>query len=949
MVLPPLTPAVGLRRALYAALWLMVGVLPSEAQQSATETVRVTATGRVTGKVFSSQNGEPVASAQVFLDGAGAGALTDLNGRYVLDQVPAGTHAVTVQSLGYAQKTVSDVEVVSGETAVLDITVAPQAIELESITVEASVERGTTTALLTDRKLAANVTDAIGAVQIARSPDGTAAAALKRVPGVSVVDGKYVYVRGLGERYASTTLNGAPLPSPEPDKKVIPLDLFPSGLLESVVTAKTYTPDQPGDYAGGLVQIRTRAFPAFRTLKISSGLGYNTESSFGEGLGHIGELGFLGLNRIHRDLPSLVPRNQRLTTGTMSAEQLEQIGDAFALSAWGPTAAELPANYSTDISLGGEWSLAGRPLGLLLSVSHGTDVSHQGDAIERVFGSALLEEPEVDYRGETSARTASTGALANVSTQLSPTDNLKLETVYTRTAEDESRVLEGFFFDSNTNVRNTRLRYIEQTLLNTQLSGDHLLGFLNDSRLKWRGAYSRATRFEPDTRQVLYRETSAGFRFEDFVESGSIFHQDLGEDGYSGGIDLKIPFQFRSLASSLSLGGSFDMRERDVYTRRLRFANSRQLSEETRRLPPNELFTAENIGAGAMRVQEATFPEDNYEATQDIYAGYLMVDLELLPRLRLSTGARVEQTTMDVHTVNIFDSPLTQPEPARLEETDVLPATNLTYALSDQMNLRLGASRTLARPQFRELAPFPFANYFGGFLVIGNPTLNRSRIQNFDARWEIFTGQDGVIGVSGFYKTFDEPIEVVVVPSSEFIQTWVNAEDAEVYGLELEVRSGLGILGSAFQNLSVNGNLTLAESTVETGDSAQIYLQNSGPTFIAVSRPERSLQGQSPYVINLGVTYASPGTGTRATVLYNRFGRRIDAVGARQLPDIYEEARDQLDLTIEQPLPWNLELKASASRLLGSVVEFTQGGDLLRRYDTGRSISLSIGWELGGR
>jgi hypothetical protein len=925
-----------------AAVAVMALAAPAMARQQQT-------TGRVTGRVFSSHNGEPVASAQVFIQGSTVGALTDLNGRYVLVGVPAGQHDVAVQTLGYAVKTVSGVQVTAGGTATLDITVTPQAIAMDAIVVEAAVERGNTTALLTERRLASNVTDAIGRDQISNSPDGTAAAALQRVPGVSVVDGKYVYVRGLGERYSNTTLNGAPLPSPEPDKKVVPLDLIPSGLLESVVTSKTYSPDQPGDYAGGLVQIKTRDFPAHRTIRLSTGFGFNTEASFGAGLGHRRELGFFAFGRNGRDLPSILPRDQPVQSSTMSPQQIEQIGEALSAKPWGPVASELPANYSLGLSVGDEWEIGDKPVGFLFSLTHGPSASHNGNAIERVFGSELLGEPEVDFAGQTTTRSVSSGALANLSLRTSPRSSITLAAVYNRNVDDESRILEGYFLDSNADLRNTRLRYLEQTLLNTQLSGDHLLGFLGDTRMKWRGAVARATRYEPDTRQVLYRETPAGFRFEDFVESGSSFHQDLGEDGYSAGLDLDVPFTLRGLAGSLSLGASLDMRKRDVFTRRFRFTNSRNLSEATRRLPPDELFVPANIGPNGMQLQEATFREDNYDATQDVHAGYVMADAEILPRLRVVTGARIETTSQKVQPVDLFATPLPPLEPASLEETDILPALNLTYGLSDRVNLRVGISQTLARPQLRELAPFTFANYAGGFLVIGNPTLGRTRIRNLDARWELFTNGGGVLAVSGFYKQFIDPIEVVVVPSSEFIQTWVNASDGTVYGVELELRTDLGMIASALEAVSVIGNLTLSESSVMTGDSAQIYLPGSGRSFIGVASPERALQGQSPYVANVGLSYGAASTGTRASLLYNRFGRRIDAVGARELPDIFEEARDQLDLTIEQSMPGGLEIKATASRLLGNVVEFTQGGDLLRRYETGRTFSISLGWELGRR
>lgn len=224
--------------------------------------------GSIVGRIVNAQNAEPLVSAQVFVPG-GSGTLSDVDGRYILRGLPAGAYDVQVQVIGFAAKTVTGVEVVAGSSTALDITMEPSAIALEGITVSASAERGSTTSLLTARARAAVVQDAIGADQISRSPDGDAAEALKRVPGLSVVDGKFAFVRGLGERYSSTTLNGSPLASPVPDKKVIPLDLFPSGFLESIVTSKSYSPEQPGDYAGGLVQLKTKSFPSERVLSFN--------------------------------------------------------------------------------------------------------------------------------------------------------------------------------------------------------------------------------------------------------------------------------------------------------------------------------------------------------------------------------------------------------------------------------------------------------------------------------------------------------------------------------------------------------------------------------------------------------------------------------------------------------------------------------------------------------
>jgi len=908
--------------------------------------------GRIVGRVIDGSTAQPLSSVQVFTSDGALGALTALDGRYVIRNVPAGTYDVTAQLIGYGTKTVTGVTVTSGQSALLDVTLAAQAVALEEIVVTSTAERGSTTALLTERKLSVVVSDGIGADQMSRSPDGDAAAALRRVPGLSVVDGKYAYVRGLGERYSSTTLNGAPLASPEPDKKVIPLDIIPSSLLQSIVTSKSYSPDQPGDYAGGLVQLKTRDFPANRIFNVGVSGGWNSVSTLETGLGYAGgSRDFLGFDDGTRDIPAIIPRDMALTRANFSSESLEQFGKAFD-GDWGPTERDIPFNGTLGISYGDDFDIGddGQRVGFIASANYSSSQNLRDNQIERVFAASGLAEPEVDYRGTITEQNVTVGGLFNVTYQPRSTDQIKFATVYNHLATDRSRIFTGFNLDSSTDQLNTRLQFIEQTLVNSQLEGEHLFGFLGNATFKWRGALTRASRYEPSTRESLYQESNGVFIWDDFIQSGSVFHQDMVDEGWNAGTSLEIPFELADAPAALSVGGSTDRKDREAYTRRFRFRpRGSRIDSEVRTLSPNELFgSGEFIGEDGFEIQEATFRTDNYDAAQDIDAAFVMLDLELLDGLRISGGARVERSVQTVSPKDIFDvGGLAPVEGADLESTDWLPAINATYALNPTMNLRASASRTLARAQLRELAPFSFADYAGGYLVIGNPSLDLTRIDNYDVRYEWFGGPQAVFAVSGFYKRFDAPIEVSVLPSSELIKTWANADGADNYGLEFEVRSDLGFLSEGLSSLSFNGNLTLVESEVETGSRIRVYLPGTGETDLAVVPKNRGLQGQSPYVVNAGLTWAPVEGGATATVLFNRFGRRIDAVGGQATPDIFEEARSTLDAVVEWPVRGGWKAKLSASRLLGNVVEFTQGGDLLRQYDAGRSLSLGLSWGVG--
>jgi TonB-dependent receptor len=908
--------------------------------------------GRVVGRVLDAQNAQPLANAQVHLADGSVGALTALDGRYVIRNVPAGTYSVSAQLIGYATKTVTGVEVGPGRSAVLDIPMESQAVMLDEIVITSEAQRGSATALMTERKLSVVVSDAIGADQISRSPDGNAAAALKRVAGLSVVDGKYAYVRGLGERYSGTTLNGAPLASPEPDRKVIPLDLIPSDLLQSIVTSKSYSPDQPGDYAGGLVQLRTHDFPSDLILNVSASGRWNSAATLRSHLGYSGgDLDFLGFDDGTRGVPSMIPRDLRVTSTNFTDAQLQEMGRAFQ-GEWGPTPKTLPLDGSFGLSFGDDYDIGdAQRAGFIASGSYSSGHSVRRNLIERVFNAQGAISPEADYSGSVADRSVTMGGLLNLTYQPRHGDQIKLATVYNHSSNDVSRLLEGYNHDKNTNIQNYRIQFLEQSLLNTQLEGSHLFGFLADATLTWRGAYTKATRYEPSTRESLYEESGDGeFYWTNTVQSGSVFHQDMVDEGVNGGGSLKLPFEVGDAPASFSLGGSFERKERTTYTRRFRFipfaGSGSVVNTDVRRLGPNELFgSGAYIDPNGFRIQEATFAPDNYDGVQNLEAGFAMLDLEIVDGLRLAGGARIERSTQTVDPRDIFGTGVLTGS-ADLRSTDVLPALNATIRATDRANIRASASRTLSRPQLRELAPFAFADYAGGYLVLGNPELELTHITNVDLRYEWFANPQAVLAVSGFSKNFERPIEDAVLPGTELKKTWVNAAGGTNYGVELEVRTPLDVLVESLADVTLNANLMLVESSMQTGGTVNVYFEGTGAEQLTIEERDRSLQGQSPYVVNLGLTWA-PASGPSASILFNRFGKRIDAIGAQALPDVYELARSQLDAVLAWPLPGGWEAKISASRLLGNVVELTQGDELLRSYDVGRSVSFGLSWGAG--
>ena len=913
--------------------------------------------GRIEGKVVDSQTGESLPMVGVRLEGTQRGACADLDGHYFIDKVPSGTYTVTFLMLGYTKVTVTEVKVTAGEVTTLNAALTTEAIEMKEVVVTARRIESSVAGLLASQKKAPAISDGIAAEQIARSPDSDAAAVVKRVTGLTVVDNKYVYVRGLGERYSNTLLNGSSLPSPEPNKRVVPLDILPANLLEKVVITKAFTPDQPGDFSGGSVRINVKEFPEALTVKFSASSSMNSQTTFRDFRTYSGGAwDFLGFNDGTRDIPALIQQkaeNQKVFPKGRFArpedpcfhtDELVELSKSFG-NHWRARTIRAPVNQSYSFSIGNQNNLGGRPLGFLASLRYSNKYSFREEerntysAYKTGEGKRILQRLN-HFDIEKSAFSVRWGGILNFSYKPTPKDKLSLKTLYTRNADDEVRTYDAEIRDYGDITRSVRFRYLSRSLLSSQLVGEHVLTFLG-SRLDWRATFSRATNDEPDRRELLYDVSDAEHpRLLDEPKSGSRFYSELRDIERGSALDWTVPFkQWRGLSAKLKLGGGFNLKNRDYEVRRFQLARQQGSDPRLLTLPPDSLFLPENIGPHGFLVIERTNNVDNYTAEQTLVSGYGMIDMPLWRRLRLVTGARVERSRQWVETYDLF-APEKKPVIAHLDNVDILPAVNLTYSLSERMNLRTAFSQTVIRPYLRELSPMEFADFMDGVAKVGNPELKRTLIQNFDGRWEFYPHPGELIAVSAFYKNFIDPVEQTIGAGAHQLQIPVNAEDAHNFGIEFELRTSLDFLSASLAHFNVVGNLAFIRSEVGIGDSVVVRGVSTRQTS-----PQRSLQGQSPYVANAILGYQHPTLGTELSLLYNVFGRRIDSVGYETLPDIYEEARHSVDVTLSQ-LFGKFLIKCTAKNLLNSPHTFTQGGEICQRYKTGRSFSLGISYSI---
>ncbi|MDA1307078.1 MAG: TonB-dependent receptor, partial [Acidobacteria bacterium] len=491
----------------------------------------------------------------------------------------------------------------------------------------------------------------------------------------------------------------------------------------------------------------------------------------------------------------------------------------------------------------------------------------------------------------------------------------------------ETRTFEGYNDDASRNLRNARLRWLEEELRSGQLTGEHYLPNLSNSRLDWRATFSRAERNEPDIRETLYQQIGSNYVLADESQSGLRMFNLLDEEAYEIAGNWTTAFAGpQALPASLKFGASYSDRQRNFDSRRFRFIpiNVRRFDLTQ---TPEQIFSAENIGT-RFELREETRETDSYDADQQVLAGYGMVDLSVNTRTRFIAGARVENFTQNVNTFDLFGGDVFGSQVVingNIETTDIFPTANLVFAARPNQNIRLSFSQTVNRPEFRELAPFEFTDIVGGRAVIGNADLERSLIQNYDLRWEWFGGAEEVVSASLFFKRFDKPIEKFVEPTAQLRTSFTNANSAQNLGFELEARRQLSDL------FLVGANYTFVDSSIEL----QSFQTN------VLTSLERALTGTSKHIFNGLVEARLPIVTAR--LLVNTFSERIAEAGSLGLPDIFEEGRTRVDLSMSRRIG-QFTVRFSAENLTDPTVRFLQGPETHRSFKLGRTIALQFGF-----
>lgn len=892
--------------------------------------------GTIKGVVKDARTGETIIGANVRIEGTLTGVATGLDGDFEITRVEPGKYTIVVSFISYKTMRFEDVQVLPEKATVMNVILEEDMGDLNEVVVVASRESGSNIAVISEIRKSLQVVSGISADQIRLSQDGNAAQVMKRVSGVSIVDNKFVRVRGVDDRYNVVMINNSIAPTTQVDKRTFSFDLIPSENLDRMMIYKSASPEVPGDFAGGMIKVYTKNTVDEDFFNVGMGVGFRQGTSFNNYQQTAGsKTDWLGFDS-NRGLPAAFPSTDRLlsvsTGNPLRAGAGQMLSNNYRLE----SSNALP-DGSLGFAFGKNWSIGGRRLSTVTSAS--ISQSYQNFLAER--SRYFFPEPgrptekRDEYFDQNFTKTNEVGIMSNWMLRLNANNKIEFRNLFNQSGFNETILRSGRdVIQRPDGAQDYAFRYESKRLYTGQLEGTH---FFNNEKTKWNwvlgGNYLHHD--EPDFRRFRTFLDTRGSEQGEFllIDPPSSSPQDMGryygnltEMGAVQGLNFEKKFAGaeKDRPRILRAGYLVDYKMRDFSARYITtfFPGFHDQTERERlvRLPIDQAFAPENYRQfTGWLVQEGTRPSDSYDASTFISAGYVG-GVYPIGNFNLSGGVRTEYSVQDLNSAN---------DARRVNVTNtelaVLPSFNLDYNFSKKSLIRGGYGRTVNRPEFREFAPFLYYSFemIAGFF--GNPDLQMATIDNVDLRYEIYPSEGETISVGAFYKNFSNPIEKVQQNITETLQfTYANADNAQVYGVEVEARKAMSNVTSApfIKNLSFNVNASLIWSEVFLGQN------------VAFEANRRALQGQSPYVVNAAMYYIDPVSNFQASLAYNVQGPRIFVAGNVNNPSIYELQRHALDLTVSKTFSERTTLKFGIQDLLNFQYRFYQDSNFDKKIDT---------------
>lgn len=911
--------------------------------------------GSIQGVVTDKTNTETLAGASVFIPGTTTGTTTDFDGNFSIHNLNPGNYSLQVSFISYNPVIIDNVVVSANKITIISVDLEEVTTQLEGVVVATVRRTNTDMALVSAIRANPTVANGISAQQISLSQDKDASEAVRRVPGISIMGGRFIVVRGLNQRYNNVWINNASTPSTEADQKAFSFDLIPSYMIDNLIIAKSPAPDLPADFAGGFVKIFTKIMPDEDFFRVSYGNAYNDQTTFQTlKLTPGGKLDWLGIDDGTRNLPGNFPK----TLKGLSNLQLVEYGRSLN-NYWDAEDAVAIPNQSISINYGKKFQRGNKQIGTITALNYSLtnesdDIINSGYQSGRTDG--INPDSNYDYIDNEYSRTAKLGLLHNWAFFPGKSRKLEFRNMLNMIGKNQSTIRNGFMGYEGRTIRSYENSFMSRLTYSGQLNGERKF---NDEKsgLDWNAGFAYANRNEPDLKRLrttLFEDEGSANHGMYFAavgtspsssDAGRVFMQ-IDEYIASASINLERKFNFFERSASFKVGNYNEYKYRTFDARILGFAKNSPNPESVWITPINSLFSDENINNGpeGFTLRESTSKSDSYVASNLQIALYALVNIPLTKKIKVYGGVRAEQNNQHLNSFDRYNKPVEIVK----DNLGFFPSVNLTYSFNEKNLLRFGYGITTNQPEFREIAPFYFYNFQEEADYVGNVNLIDATIQNLDLRYELYPNAGELFSVGLFYKDFANPIEVNLKPAGNRKNyTFGNALRSTSLGSEIELRKSLDVI-----------DLLKCFSVVANGAYiiSNVYFPEG-----SIER-DRAMQGQSPYLVNMGIFYSNEKQKLNISLLYNLIGDRILIIGeamqeiANDIPDIYEQHRHLLDLLLTKKFAKRYEFRFGIKDILNQNAIWYQpyaavnGGENLfminKQSSPGRTFSFSLSIDL---
>lgn len=864
--------------------------------------------GIIKGNIIDEKTKETMIGANVTVEGTELGTVTDLDGNFEVENVPAGIYTILITNIGYANNTIEKVRVEAGKTTMINTSMSEESLLLQTVEVKAQRKTDSEVSVVSEIKQLSNIAVGVSSQQITKTQDRDASQVVRRVPGVSIFDDRFIVVRGLNERYNTVLLNDIITPSTEVDVKSFSFDLIPSTAIDRMMVFKSPSADLPGDIAGGAIKIYTKTVPDGDNVSVGFTIGYRGNATGANVLDYQGSnLDGLGFGANYRNLPSNFPSTRKVITNASTEEVIDRFRNLNPY--YSASNKTVTPDFRGNINLSKRFFIGNKELTTISYINYSNTNTYQQMLQNRYL---FDESVQSTFSDDNYTNNVRLGAMSNWSLILNPKNKIEFRNIFNQLATKETVIRKGSLFENNLEVANQSFRYEQKSILSSQLSGTHELN--EKTRFKWIGGFGYTKRTEPDFRRFTSsRELGAEGAFKidlqqfesPTLQQAARFWSNMDEFVITGtaSVDRIIGTKHADNDKNkvLKVGIYSEYKDRYFKARWFGIVNPNRVDASITTQKPEDFFTNDNLKASRVFYSEGSNFDDKYTAQNTLNAGYVSLYLPFTSKLNATIGFRGEYNIQALQSrergggqkVNV-DNPIFSP----------MPSLNANYKFNEKHLLRFGYGSTVNRPEFRELAPFTYYDFIFDVSRRGNKDIKVANIHNFDLRYDYYPSPGELITFGVFYKKFQNPIEAAIFYNGSTVAfTVANSESATSSGVELEVRKNLT------QNLMVLFNASLINSNVVVS---------------GLSDYNRFLQGQSPYLINAGLFYKIPETGIQANVLYNIVGPRIYVIGDNVLSaNVFEMPRNVLDFNLSKTFG-NMEFKAGVQDIFNQPFQLRQ-------------------------